>query len=121
MPAPRPASAVPAFAAAVAGAYLISAIALPAALPVVLVAATTGACASVLVRRPRGALWAAIALIAAWLAWGLAGAWWLRGSLAVGLGWIVLVLFLLPLPLVPWLYARTFRPLPEDRGHGDGG
>lgn len=47
-------------------------------------------------------------LAAAWLAVGLAGAWWWRADTSTGLWWVVGTLFLLPLPIVPWLYAAWF-------------
>ncbi|HPW56043.1 MAG TPA: hypothetical protein PLP31_09950 [Thermoanaerobaculaceae bacterium] len=53
--------------------------------------------------RRRGA-----ALFTVWLAIGLAGAWWWRSHPATGLGWVIGTLFLLPLPIVPWLYAAWF-------------
>lgn len=108
MPAESSARLVPAAAVALAGGYLVAATLLPAVLPVIVVAAAIAACAAVLVRRPGGGLRRTLAVLTTWLAWGLAGAWWLRGAAIAGLGWVVVVLFLLPLPLIPWLYARTF-------------
>lgn len=72
-----------------------------AAIPVTLgagCALAPGRCA-----RRRAAL-----LVAAWLSIGVAGAWWWRSEATAGLGWTVGALFVLPLPLVPWLYARWF-------------
>jgi hypothetical protein len=39
---------------------------------------------------------------------GLAGVWLLRGAVIAGAVWVLVALVLLPLPLVPWLYHRTF-------------
>ncbi len=80
----------------------------PLLFPLVLVGAGSGACALALTRRPSRPLRLAVLLLAAWLAAGLAAAWLLRGRPVAGLLWVLLVLFLLPLPVIPWLYARTF-------------
>jgi len=81
---------------------------LPEWLPVVAVAAVAllGG-AAVASRRSRG-LFLAIAAAVVLLAIGLAGAWLLHTSPTGGLAWTLLVLFALPLPLVPWLYAWSF-------------
>ena len=79
------------------------------ALPAVAVAAVGLSCALVLQARASRALRRVLTALAAWLAAGLAGAMWLGGDPIRGLLWILLVLFLLPLPLIPWGYSATFR------------
>ena len=49
-----------------------------------------------------------ILMVLAPMAATLAGAWLLSGHPTGGFVWTVAALFLLPLPLIPWLYARTF-------------
>lgn len=80
----------------------------PWALAGVTVAAAVSGCALALARRPSARLRAAIAAIAAWLAIGLAGAFLLRAHAGGGFAWVLFVLFVIPLPPIPWLYARTF-------------
>jgi hypothetical protein len=80
----------------------------PALFPFVLVGGVSAVCALALARRRSPALKVAVAGAPAWLAAGLAGAWVLADRSVGGLAWILLALFLLPLPLFPWLYARTF-------------
>ena len=72
-------------------------------------AASLALCAAALARRPSRGLKIALALVAVWLVGGLLGALALRGEPLGGLGFVLLVLFALPLPIVPWLYARTFK------------
>lgn len=100
---------MPATAAALAAAYLLAVLAAPALLPAVCAAVVVGACALVLAHRPSPALRVALVAIAALLAAGLAGAWLLQGRPTGGFLWVVTAVFLAPLPVVPWLYARTFR------------
>jgi len=39
-----------------------------------------------------------------------------------GLAWVLVVLYLVPLPLIPWLYAITFETQPhEGRGKKENG
>lgn len=71
--------------------------------------ATGASCATVLGHRPSSQLHALLTAVTTWLVVGLAGALWLGGQPVAGLLWVVLVLFLLPLPLIPLLYRRTFR------------
>lgn len=88
--------------------YLGLAVAAPAlllaAVPVIMVAACG---LSAHLRAPRAVRWG----IGLWLAVGVGGAWWWRAEPMTGLVWVVTSLFLLPLPLIPWLFAATF----EDR------
>lgn len=72
-------------------------------------AASLAPCAVALARRPSRGLQYALALVAVWLVGGLVGALALRGEPLGGLGFVLIVLFALPLPIVPWLYARTFK------------
>ena len=81
----------------------------PAVFPVVVVGSSIAACALALARRPSRPLLLALAAIALWLALGLAGAWMLRGHPVGGVVWVLAVLYLLPLPVVPWLYWATFQ------------
>jgi hypothetical protein len=74
----------------------------------VTVAAALSGCALALARRPSARLRAAFAALAAWLAIGLGGAVLLRAHAVWGFAWVLLVVYLLPLPLIPLLYARTF-------------
>jgi len=98
---------VPVVATALAAAYVVS-VALPALLPALTVAACVAGCALVLtVRRSRG-LRLLLPALAIWLAAGIGGALLLRSETSGGLAWIAVALFLLPLPVIPWLYARTF-------------
>lgn len=101
---------MPVVAAGLALAYLGLALGAPALLLALLTLAVPAACAlapGLSVRRR----WL-VSGIGLWLGAGLAGAWWLRGDVTAGLLWVVGVLFLLPLPVVPWLYARTFGERP---------
>ena len=102
---------------ALALAYPIAVVAGPWALAGVAAAAAVSACALVLARRPSGPLRAALVAIALWLAAGLGGALLLRGRTLPGFAWVLLVLYAIPLPLIPYLYAKTFDH-PEDQGQG---
>jgi hypothetical protein len=93
---------------------------LPVLFPLVLACGAAAACALALLRRPSRALALAFAGVALWLVAGVAGAWALRDRPLAGLAWVVVVLFLLPLPLLPWLYSRTFAE-PADRAPVAGG
>jgi hypothetical protein len=103
---------VPVFAAALALALLVAPL-WPALFPVVIVASSVAACALALARRPARPLLIAVAGLALWLAAGLAGAWLLRGRPIGGFGWVLAVLFVLPLPVIPWVYWRTFEERDE--------
>lgn len=103
--ADRPPRAPALLAAALAATYLALAFQAPACLLVATPVAMGAACALATARRPR---WRAAAIVTAWLALGVAGAWWWRAEAATGLWWVVGALFLLPLPIAPWLYARWF-------------
>ena len=103
---------MPGAAASLSIGYLAS-IAAPALLPVVVVAAALAGCALVLVRRPTAALRLVLSSLVVWLAVGLGGAFLLRSRPLVGLAWVVLFLYAAPLPVIAWLYARTF---PGDAG-----
>lgn len=111
-PAPTKGSTLllPGVAAVLAAAYLALALGAPAFLLALIAVAVPAACAMApdLTARRR---WLVLG-VGLWLAAGLAGAWWLRGEATGGLLWVVGVLFLLPLPIVPWLYARTFGERP---------
>jgi hypothetical protein len=106
---------VPTLAVTLAVAYLLAATLLPAALPLLTIAAVISACAIVLTHRRFRGLVVTLASIGAWLAVGLAPAWLLPDSPRLGLRWIVVFLFVLPLPLIPWLYSRTFSSTPGPR------
>ena len=92
-------------AGALAAGYLALALLAPALLLAAIPVAMGAGCALAAGTRSRrrGA-----ALAAVWLAVGLAGAWWWRSDSSAGLWWVVGALFLLPLPIVPWLYAAWF-------------
>jgi len=109
--------AVPAIATAAAAAYLV-ACAAPPALAGAVVLGSVAACALVLARRPSPALRRALAAIAVWQALGLAGAFLLRARPIGGLGWVLLFLYFAPLPVIPWIYHRTF-PRDPQGGPGD--
>ncbi len=81
----------------------------PAMFPVAVAAAGVAACALALVRRRSRLLLQALMGIAVWLLLGLCGAWLLRDRALAGLAWVLGVLYLLPLPLIPWLYWSTFQ------------
>jgi hypothetical protein len=81
----------------------------PVLFPVVVGSAGVAACALALVRRRSRPLLRAIAGIAVWLTIGLAGAWLLRERPLAGMAWVLAVLYLLPLPVIPWLYWKTFQ------------
>ena len=104
---PRP-SLVPVLAAGLS-LVLLAAPFWPVLFPVVLAAAGVAVCALALVRRRSRPLLRAIAGIAVWLTIGLAGAWLLRERPLAGMAWVLAVLYLLPLPVIPWLYWRTFQ------------
>jgi hypothetical protein len=93
---------------ALAAGYLAAAAALPAALPLVVATAAAACCALVLARRRgRRLRWTLVAILI-WLALGFTGTLLVSGELLAGPAWVVAALFLLPLPLIPWAYARTF-------------
>jgi hypothetical protein len=101
-------SAAPIVAAALALAY-------PAAVAVgawvlagVTVTAAVAGCAAVLTRRPSRALRMVLAAIVAWLVLGIGGAFLLHGHPVRGFAWVLVVLYAVPLPVIPWLYAATF-------------
>lgn len=95
--------------ALIAAAYLGVTVAAPrlllAIVPVILVLACG---LTTRLRARRAMLWG----IGLWLAVGVGGAWWWRAEPANGLVWVVGVLFLVPLPLIPWLFAVTFEDSP---------
>lgn len=92
----------------------------PPLLGLAVVITCTAVSSLVLFRRSKPTLVRACVAIALWLAVGLSGAWWLQFAPAGGLVSIVLALFLLPLPLIPWLYARTFEEPDADAAGGVG-
>lgn len=101
---------VPVLAVAAAAGYLLLALGAPALLLALAALALPATCALApdLTGR-RGWL---VAGIGCWLAVGLTGAWWLRAGVEAGMLWMLATLFLLPLPILPWLYARTFGSRP---------
>ena len=105
---------LPALAAACACTYLASLV-WPGLLLVLAVVAPAAACSLVLLRRRSPGLVATLAAVALWLALGITGAMLLRSHPTKGLVWLLVVLFLLPLPAIPWLYSRTFSA-PDDTG-----
>ncbi|HVN75739.1 MAG TPA: hypothetical protein VMT19_05430 [Thermoanaerobaculaceae bacterium] len=78
------------------------------ALAVLTVAAAVSGCALVLARRSSLRLRVALAAIAVWLAGALGGAFLLSHHALRGFAWVLVALYAVPLPLVPWIYARTF-------------
>jgi len=114
---PRRRASAPLIAVVLALAYPAAVAVGPWALAAVTVAAAVSGCALVLARRPSVRLRAALAVVAAWLALGFGGAFLLQTHTMRGFAWVLAVLYLVPLPLVPWLYARTFDgPRAEGRG-----
>ena len=107
----RAGGAIPLAASLLAAAYLLAALAWSDLLPVVAGGAAVAACALVVHRRPGPPVRWALGAVAVWLGGGFAGAWLLRDAGVWGLAWLLGALFLAPLPLVPWLYARTFGPV----------
>jgi hypothetical protein len=105
---PPRSSLLPAFGAGLAVAMLAAPF-WPVLFPVVVGSAGVATCALALVRRRSRPLLRAIAGIAFWLTIGLGGAWLLRERPLAGMAWVLAVLYLLPLPLIPWLYWRTFQ------------
>jgi hypothetical protein len=116
---PKTGRLTPVLAVLLAGGALASMAFLPEWLPVVAVAAVAllGG-AAVASRRSRG-IFLAIAAAVVLLAIGLAGAWLLHTSPTGGLAWTLLVLFALPLPLVPLLYWLTFEAGESKEGRGE--
>lgn len=104
---------VPALATVLAALVLSGAI-WPPALLAAAVLTPPAVAALVLARRRQHGLVAAIVAIALWLAVGIGGAVMLANRPTAGFAWIVIVMFVIPLPLLPWLYARTFAPAPND-------
>jgi len=109
--------AIPLAASMLAASYLLAAVAAPLLLPVVAAAAAVAGCGLALRRRPHRGLTKALLFIGVWLGVGFTGAWLLRGEPLAGLYWILAVLFVAPLPVIPWLYARTF---PNDESYQRG-
>jgi len=81
---------------------------LPLSLLVVAAAASVAACALALGRRRSPGLGVSLVVISAWLAIGLGGAVLLGDRSPAGEIWLLVVLFLVPLPVIPWLYVRSF-------------
>lgn len=99
---------VPLCAGVLAIAYPAAAMAGVWAVAAVTVIAAVAVGALVLVRRPSPVLGGVLVAMALWLAAGLAGALLMPGHGLLGAMWVLLALYLLPLPVVPYLYARTF-------------
>lgn len=110
--------AIPVIAAVLAVGYVAAALLGPHLLPLIIAAAAVAASSLVVTRRREKGLGASLLAIALWLTGGFAGAWLLRARPVAGAGWVVIVLFVVALPLVPYLYARTFGA--EDGGREDG-
>jgi hypothetical protein len=104
---PNRATVVPALAASLA-LGLLAAPLWPALFPTVVVGSSIAVCALALTRRRSRPLLLAFAGIALWLGLGLAGAWLLRGHPVGGLAWVLAVLYIVPVPVIPWLYWTTF-------------
>ncbi len=119
-------SVVPVVAVALALGWLAGAVWVPDALGPLTVLAVAAAFGLRFAGRTARRTWPAVALVAAWLALGFGGALWLRSHPFAGLAWVLVVVFLVPLPVVPWLYARSFEdggsgvrgPGPEGQGSG---
>lgn len=107
--------AVPALCAtALASSYLAAALWRPGALWVVAVTTVAFSCATVLLSRFSRRILVLLLAMTAWLALGFSGAFLLADRPLGGLAWVLVVLFLLPLPLIPWGYAATY-PGPRRR------
>jgi hypothetical protein len=102
-----PVSSVPVLAAVLALALLAVPLWVPLS-PAVAVAGTVAACAMALLRRPSRSLRLVLAAVGLWLLAGHAGAWLLRGRPLGGFAWVLAILYVLPLPLIPWFYWVTF-------------
>ncbi|HPC83027.1 MAG TPA: hypothetical protein P5234_07190 [Thermoanaerobaculaceae bacterium] len=92
-------------AGALAAGYLALALFAPALLLAAIPLVMGAACTLAAGRKPRRR---AFLIVASWLAIGVAGAWWWRSDPSAGLWWVVGALFVLPLPIVPWVYAAWF-------------
>jgi hypothetical protein len=99
---------VPGTAAGIAVAYVAAAFGPVWVLAGVVVLAVAAVAALPLLRRGGRALAITIVGLAIWLATGLTLALALRDQPITGLLVTLGVLFALPLPVIPWLYARTF-------------
>ncbi len=95
-----------------AAAYLLAALCLPALVPPVCAAAAVSAPWLVLARRASPRLRRTLVAVAVLVLVGLVGAAALAAERELGFLWLVLAGFLAPLPVIPWLYARSFE---EDR------
>ncbi|MFI5167475.1 MAG: hypothetical protein ACHQQS_12710 [Thermoanaerobaculales bacterium] len=111
----RTLEAAPLLAGALAIAYLVAILVGAPALAGVTVLCALAGCGVALVRRPSRALRLGLAAVGVWLGVGFAGAFALSHRPLGGFAWVLLVLYLLPLPVVPWIYARTF---PSDQETG---
>jgi hypothetical protein len=107
-------SSLPLAFSAVLAVALLAAPFWPPLAPAVVIAGSVGACALALLRRPTRSLRLILAGLTLWLLAGHAGAWLLRGQPLGGFAWVLAVLYVLPLPLIPWLYWSTF-PVGTDR------
>jgi hypothetical protein len=106
---------VPVVAGTLAVGYLLAATLAPMMLPPVTVATMVAASAVVLTRRRSRGLALTLAVVGAWLALGFAGALFLRDGPRLGLIWIVVTLFVLPLPAIPLVYWLTSSSVPGPR------
>jgi hypothetical protein len=99
---------VPGVAVGIAVAYVGAALGPVWLLAGVVVLAVAAVTALPLLRRPGRALALTVVATAVWLTIGLTTALTLRDRPVTGLLVTLGVLFALPLPIIPWLYARTF-------------
>ncbi len=94
-------------------AYLAAVAIGAAALAAVTVLSALAVCGAALSRRPSRGLKLALAAIGVWLALGFSVAFALSHQATGGFAWVLLALYLVPLPVLPWIYARTF-PVEND-------
>jgi hypothetical protein len=95
-------------------ALLAAAFAVTPLMPVAVSAWSLACCALVLARRNSRPLRRALGAVAAWQVVSLAAALVFADRPVGGLSFVVVVLYLVPLPVIPWLYVATF----EERGEG---
>lgn len=104
----RDGRAIPVTAVALACTYLAAAVGTPLLLAVVVVAATLAGAALARAYAPPRRFTRTLIGLALWLALGFVGAWLLCDRPLGGLAWVLIVIYLVPLPLIPWLFAKTF-------------
>lgn len=99
---------MPLVAAIGAALYLVAALWLPAAFPVLCGLLVSAAGATALRRRRSRRLRLAVVAAGSVVLVGCLGAAWLAAEPVAGFTWLVAGVFVAPLPLLPWLYARSF-------------